>query len=93
MLNHCLVIGRNTAGTKEQFDNGLRITNEEIGIRFNDTHNLQSVLEDIDSISDNQYQHITNLAYRVASQSYSAESNAESIYKFYTECLAIHNPS
>lgn len=36
MFNGCLVIGRNTAGTKEQFDNGLSLTGKEIGLRVND---------------------------------------------------------
>ncbi len=34
MLLGCTVIGRNTAGTREQFDNGLRTTGREIGLRF-----------------------------------------------------------
>lgn len=40
MYNGSLVIGRNTAGTKEQFDRGLEITGEEIGMRFNDADEL-----------------------------------------------------
>ena len=35
MFCNCLVIGRNTTGTKEQLDNGLIKTGEEIGYRFN----------------------------------------------------------
>ncbi len=34
MLQGCTVIGRDTAGTREQFDNGLRSTGREIGLRF-----------------------------------------------------------
>lgn len=34
MFCNCLVIGRNTTGTKEQFDNGLMKTGQEIGYRF-----------------------------------------------------------
>lgn len=34
MFNGCLVIGRNTGGTKEQFDNGLNLQGCEIGLRF-----------------------------------------------------------
>lgn len=34
MWNDCLVIGKNIAGTKEQFDNGVAETGHEIGLRF-----------------------------------------------------------
>lgn len=42
MFNHCLVIGRNTAGTKEQFDNGLSFSGNEIGLRVN---NVKDTIE------------------------------------------------
>ena len=44
MYNHCLVIGRNTAGTKEQFDNGLDQTGEEIGLRFDSDLELKTLM-------------------------------------------------
>lgn len=34
MFYSTLVIGRNTAGTKEQFDNGVKYSGDEIGLRF-----------------------------------------------------------
>lgn len=34
MFNACLVIGKNTAGTKEQFDIGLKQVGKEIGLRY-----------------------------------------------------------
>lgn len=34
MFYGTLVIGRNTAGTKEQFDNGVKYSGDEIGLRF-----------------------------------------------------------
>lgn len=40
MLSGCITIGRNTAGTKEQYDNGLQLTGEEIGFRFNNIDEL-----------------------------------------------------
>ena len=42
MFNHCLVIGRNTAGSKEQFDNGQSFSGIEIGIRVN---NVKDIIE------------------------------------------------
>lgn len=40
MLHSCLVIGRDTAGTKEQFDNALRISGMEVGLRFKSRRTL-----------------------------------------------------
>jgi len=40
MANFCLVIGKNSAGTKEQFDNGVNDTGEEIGLRFMNDNEL-----------------------------------------------------
>ena len=36
MLNYWPVVGRDTGGTKEQFDRGLEYFKEEIGLRFSD---------------------------------------------------------
>lgn len=44
MAHGCPVIGRNTTGTKEQFDIGLSDTGREIGIRFNDTAELAAAM-------------------------------------------------
>lgn len=40
MLNRCIVIGRDTGGTREQMDNGLRRSGREIGLRFTTTKGL-----------------------------------------------------
>lgn len=40
MYNGCLVDGKNAAGIKEQFDNGLQFCDQEIGIRYSDYGDL-----------------------------------------------------
>ena len=35
MLNGSLVVGKDTGGTKEQFDNGKSFCGKEIGLRYN----------------------------------------------------------
>ncbi len=48
MFNKCLVIGKDTAGTKEQFDNGQRKYNKEIALRFTNEQQLTTHLTDIE---------------------------------------------
>ena len=43
MANGCVVLGRNTAGTKEQFDNGVKMTGKEIGVRFIDDNEMLQI--------------------------------------------------
>lgn len=47
MFNGCLVLGRDVAGTKEQFDNGLKWTGGEIGIRWNTVEELKTKMVEI----------------------------------------------
>lgn len=47
MSNGCIVIGRNTAGTKEQFDNGANHYGSEIGYRFEDVDGMASCMEQL----------------------------------------------
>ena len=45
MYNDCIVIGRDSAGTKEQFDNGLALTGKEIGLRFTTVEGFTDCME------------------------------------------------
>lgn len=47
MANGCLCAGRNTGGTKEQFDAGFDITGSEIGLRFFTTKELCDIMKRI----------------------------------------------
>lgn len=44
MINNCLVIGRNTTGIKEQFDNGVNCTGGEVGFRFSSIEELEDCM-------------------------------------------------
>lgn len=47
MLNGCPVVGRNTAGTKEQFDKGLEHTGKEIGLRFSNNKEMLDAMKSV----------------------------------------------
>lgn len=91
MFNGCLVIGRNTAGTKMQFDNGVKFTNEEIGLRYNNTEELKSAMEKVMSCSDEEMHEKLIKAYRTVIHYYSTNQSAEQVYHFYMDILNVHN--
>ncbi len=87
MLNHCLVIGRNTDGTKEQFDNGLNLCGEEIGWRFSDTNQLTEKITLLETITNEAYQEITTRAYNAVRHLYTKENYVSQIQQFYAKIL------
>ena len=84
MINKTIVIGRNTSGTKEQFDIGLRISGHEIGLRFSNTEELSHLL--CLAVEKDFRQMIQN-AYKVASELYTVEKCVDSINKLYVDCI------
>ena len=83
MINKTIVIGRNTSGTKEQFDIGLNLTGQEIGFRFSNKEQLQKKLCEI--VEKDNATMIRN-AYKVASELYTVEKCVDSINKLYIDC-------
>lgn len=88
MFNNCLVVGRNNTGTKEQFDNGLNVTQKEIGLRFNDGDDLLETLSRVANMSDCQIKEITDLAHSVVYKFYTLEENANEIYNYYLKIIS-----
>lgn len=87
MFNKCLVIGKDTAGTKEQFDNGQKKYNKEIALRFTNEQQLTTHLTDIEQKQIQQYTEIIERAYNYVSSLYSIENNAKQIERLYTSIL------
>lgn len=87
MYHGCLVIGRNSAGTKEQFDNGYAMFGEEIGLRY---HNIAELVKHIESVCNHDFElfrpMITN-AYNTVTRLYSAQKNAETLYALYQKIV------
>lgn len=83
-----LVIGRDSAGTKEQFDNGLDLTDEEIGIRFSDINQLASTLYFVaEEMTNEQYISITNRAKRCVLELYSSVNYGKQVRDYYSQIL------
>ena len=87
MLNGCLVIGRNTTGTKEQFDNGLALTGKEIGIRFDGDEDLCEKMHIATSLTKEKYNEYTKRAKTVVEHLYTPKKCADDIYNFFKYIL------
>ena len=87
MYNGCLVVGKNTAGTKEQFDNGLKYTGREIGIRYDDADELTGIMRGIGDERIEKYIETLEIAQQVVSKLYTVERNANELYNFYKNIL------
>lgn len=80
MLNYCPVVGRNTAGTKEQFDHGLKITGKEIGFRFlNDEEMFDAMCKAVETDCTD----MCIRAHDVVVSSYTVEHNVGQIENYY----------
>lgn len=87
MFNQCLVIGRNTAGTKEQLDNGVSICGKEIGIRFETIEDLTMAMTDASKMSISDIENYTLSAKNVVEVLYTNEKNVNETYEFLFDIL------
>lgn len=87
MLQGCLSIGRNTDGTKEQFDNGLELTGEEIGLRYDTNEELSKLLKEVTLNPTSYYQSYKERAFHTVNRLYTQENNIQQIHSFYKEIL------
>lgn len=88
-FNGSLVLGRNTGGTKEQFDNGFAYTGDEIGLRFDTEDELIKQLKIIENFDSTNFFDMIKRSQSAVVQFYSKESYVESVFKFYNEILNI----
>lgn len=87
MFAGCLVIGRDTAGTKEQLDNGLTLVGREIGLRFSNVRELTQHMFDITNKGIETYFPMIKDSQNVVKRLYTTESYAESVKNFYKHII------
>lgn len=80
MYNDCIVIGRDSAGTKEQFDNGLALTGKEIGLRFTTVEGFADCME---KAYRQDMEEMRRRAKKVVVYLYSIEESCNQLNKFY----------
>lgn len=87
MYNNCLVIGRDTAGTKEQFDNGLALTGQEIALRFTTNEQLTRHLLDVEHNGQAYYADMIARAFTTVNHLYTLDEDARQVKQFYNKVL------
>jgi glycosyltransferase involved in cell wall biosynthesis len=87
MQQGCLVIARNTSGTKEQLDTALELTGQEIALRYDSADELASILKEVGTRSEEYYQGYREKAFEVVNRLYTRENNSKEVYYFYKEIL------
>jgi len=87
MFAGCLVIGKDIAGTKEQFDNGIVETGEEIGLRYQDETELIKHLCDVMDNGVEPYFPMIERAQKTVLSFYSTEKHIENVFDFYKNIL------
>lgn len=87
MFSGALVIGRDTRGTKEQFDNGLALSGQEIALRYNTPDELIDLLCRLTDEGITPYLTMAKTGQAVATQLYSVESHIKTVCQFYNDIL------
>ncbi len=87
MFNGCLAIGRNTAGTKEQMDNGFEMMQgKDIALRFDTQSQLVQLLLEVEQQRP-AFQPVVDRAFCVVNKLYTTEESAKNVYSFYKTVL------
>lgn len=83
MFNGCLTIGRDTGGTREQYDNGKELIGREIGLRFSTVEELAVCMNDVSNMPKCQVSQMINDAQKVVTELYSIENNVKEVIRLY----------
>lgn len=84
MFNKCLVIGKNTAGTKEQFDNGLKMYNREIALRYMTVEDLSECMI---LALENDYSEMKRVAFSAIVDNYLSSVHSKNVEEYYYRIL------
>ena len=85
MFSGCLVIGKDVDGTKEQFDNGLEMTGDEIGLRYSDNAQLVSLMCGVMDSGAETHLPMIRRAQQTVTSLYTIEQNTARIIDLYKE--------
>lgn len=83
----CLVIGRNTGGTKEQLDNGVKYCGREIGFRYNTDTDLVNKMCDVMNLSSDDSAQMRLDAFNTVKHLYTNGSYVDGVEKVYNQVL------
>ena len=85
MACNCPVIGRATTGTKEQLENGLKHTGQNIGLQFSTTKELVNAMHTVVTTNTSE---MCKRAKDTVLDLYSIERNVTNIERYYNKILS-----
>lgn len=83
LRNGTLVIGRNNAGIKEQFDNGVELTGGEIGLRYSAIDELTDRMLDVCRSNSQKYDAFIKRGQTTICNLYSVQQYIDNVDRFY----------
>ena len=83
MYKGCIVIGKNTAGTKEQFDNGKSLKGREIGLRYAEIADLADRLMEVERMDVDQTAVMRKDAFETVTSLYGVARYASEVEEYY----------
>lgn len=82
MFNGTIVIGKNTGGTKEQFNNAYDLTGEDIAFRYNTDEQLPQKLLECENLQKKHYMQLAIKGQQVVCELYDIGTQSKKIYDF-----------
>ena len=83
----CLVIGRDTTGSREQMDNGVRLTGEEIALRFGTEAQLADRLQEVTCRPATDFLPMRRRAFHTVNACYIPQVSVAAVFNLYQEIL------
>ena len=87
MYNGCIVVGKNTAGTKEQLDNGKLLKGREIGLRYKIVADLAERLFEVERMDMDEAGQMRKDAYETVTSLYGINRYAREVEEYYKRIL------
>lgn len=87
MFMRCLTIGRDTTGTKEQYDNGVEITGGEIGLRFNTADELTALIDKVCTTDMQEWSSHVERAFQTVHTLYTQEACSGAVLDYYKKIM------
>lgn len=87
MFANCLVICKNSDGSKEQMENGMVITGNKIAIEYTALEELAQALCHVAQTKDNDFDKMKADAFTTVNKLYTSEKNTDDVYDFYCKII------
>lgn len=85
------MIGKNTSGTREQFDNLDEYVGKKISLRYQTEVELVERMFEVENLSSELRFEIVEKSFEVVNSLYSNETSASQVYEYYKTVLKLYS--